>query len=294
LHSGKFGGVVHEPLLDLVHVLASLADPQGHIRVLGVMELVAPLTEAERRLYEAIDFDLPSLQRVAAAPRLLHPESAESALMHMWRYPSLTVHGIEGAHAAAGAKTVIPSRVTGKFSIRLVPDMEPAQVEALVKEHCEKAFAAHGSCNTLRVWTEHGGMAFGGDPFDENYQAAARANRAVYGVEPDMVRSGGSIPVTLTMQETGRSVVLFPVGRADDGAHSQNEKIDCNQLLAGVKLLGTYLEEFSRAPGRTAAPTPAVEVCQAVGEPPRKRPAWARRRWGMCGNMAEGQCACCF
>ena len=49
----------------------------------------------------------------------------------------------------------------------------------------------------------------------------------MYGIEPDMTREGGSIPVTLTFQEaTGKSVLLLPIGAADDGAHSTNEKIN--------------------------------------------------------------------
>ena len=52
--------------------------------------------------------------------------------MHRWRYPSLSLHGIEGAFAETGAKTVIPRKVIGKFSIRLVPDMDPKDVEKQV------------------------------------------------------------------------------------------------------------------------------------------------------------------
>lgn len=52
--------------------------------------------------------------------------------MHRWRYPSLSLHGIEGAFSEAGAKTVIPRKVIGKFSIRLVPDMDPKVVEKQV------------------------------------------------------------------------------------------------------------------------------------------------------------------
>lgn len=49
----------------------------------------------------------------------------------------------------------------------------------------------------------------------------------VFGVDPDLTREGGSIPVTLTFQEaTGKNVMLLPVGAADDGAHSQNEKLN--------------------------------------------------------------------
>lgn len=56
----------------------------------------------------------------------------EQILMHRWRYPSLSLHGIEGAFSEAGAKTVIPRKVIGKFSIRLVPDMDPKVVEKQV------------------------------------------------------------------------------------------------------------------------------------------------------------------
>ncbi len=57
----------------------------------------------------------------------------------------------------------------------------------------------------------------------------------MYGVEPDLTREGGSIPVTLTLQEaTGKNVMLLPVGACDDGAHSQNEKLDRYNYIQGV------------------------------------------------------------
>jgi hypothetical protein len=35
LHSGVFGGTVHEPMVDLVKVLGTLVDPKGHILIPG-------------------------------------------------------------------------------------------------------------------------------------------------------------------------------------------------------------------------------------------------------------------
>lgn len=61
------------------------------------------------------------------------------------------------------------------------------------------------------------------------------------------VDGSGSIPVTLTFQEAlGKSVLLLPMGRADDGAHSINEKLDRSNYLNGIKLLATYLDEISK------------------------------------------------
>ena len=57
----------------------------------------------------------------------------------------------------------------------------------------------------------------------------------VFGEEPDLTREGGSIPVTLTLEEvTGKNVILLPIGACDDGAHSQNEKINRSNYIKGV------------------------------------------------------------
>lgn len=62
-----------------------------------------------------------------------------------------------------------------------------------------------------------------------------------------MTREGGSIPVTLTLQQvTQKNVLLLPVGCGDDGAHSQNEKLDIRNYIEGTKLLGAYLYEVSQ------------------------------------------------
>ena len=58
---------------------------------------------------------------------------------------------------------------------------------------------------------------------------------------------GGSIPVTLTFQEVlGKNVLLLPMGRSDDGAHSINEKLDKSNYIQGIKLLAAYLHEVAK------------------------------------------------
>lgn len=57
----------------------------------------------------------------------------EEILLHLWRYPSLSIHGIEGAFHEPGIKTVIPAKVIGKFSIRQVPHMDLSLVKQQVR-----------------------------------------------------------------------------------------------------------------------------------------------------------------
>lgn len=58
-------------------------------------------------------------------------------LAHLWRYPTVSIHGIEGAFSDPGTKTVIPAKVTAKFSIRQVPNMDPAMVKKQVKQEVD-------------------------------------------------------------------------------------------------------------------------------------------------------------
>jgi Cys-Gly metallodipeptidase DUG1 len=48
LHSGEFGGMVHEPLGDLIRLLGTLVESNGQILVPKVYEQVEVLTSEER------------------------------------------------------------------------------------------------------------------------------------------------------------------------------------------------------------------------------------------------------
>ena len=130
LHSGVYGGSVHEPLNDLIHLLATLRHPPAHggmhherIRVPGLLDDVPPVTDEERAKYATLDFDVEQYNREDVTGARLENATNEKTLMARWRFPTLSIHGIEGAFSDPGAKTVLPRRVSGKFSIRQVPNM---------------------------------------------------------------------------------------------------------------------------------------------------------------------------
>ena len=72
-----------------------------------------------RAKYEQIDYDVEDLVKDAGASIELADDKV-TLLMGRMRLPSLSLHGIEGAFSGEGAKTVIPAKVAGKFSIRSV------------------------------------------------------------------------------------------------------------------------------------------------------------------------------
>ncbi|KAJ8411546.1 hypothetical protein AAFF_G00163540 [Aldrovandia affinis] len=248
LHSGVFGGSIQEPMTDLIALLGSLLDHTGKVLVPGLNEAVAPLTEEERKLYEDIHYDLEEMKKEIGVKHFLQ-DNKEGILMARWRYPSLSIHGIEGAFSDPGSKTVIPRRVIGKFSVRQVPNMEPAVVERQVKQHLQEVFARHKSPNILTVSSSVGAKPWVADPRDPQYIAGRKAVKAVFGVEPELIREGSTIPIAANFQEvTGKSVMMLPIGGHDDGEHSQNEKISRYNYIQGTKLFAAFFHELSQLP----------------------------------------------
>uniref|UniRef100_A0AC34FBQ1 Peptidase M20 dimerisation domain-containing protein n=1 Tax=Panagrolaimus sp. ES5 TaxID=591445 RepID=A0AC34FBQ1_9BILA len=148
--------------------------------------------------------------------------------MNRLRFPSLSIHDSEGAFSDLEAITGIPSKICVKFSIRLVPDMEPKSVDKMV-------VALHSA----RPWVA--------DYKHPHYQAAAAAIKIVYGTEPDFIREGESVPVTALLDNlTQTNVMLLPIGACDDMVHSQNEKINVSNYVEGTKVLATYLMELGK------------------------------------------------
>uniref|UniRef100_A0A1A8C5V0 Carnosine dipeptidase 1 (Metallopeptidase M20 family) n=1 Tax=Nothobranchius kadleci TaxID=1051664 RepID=A0A1A8C5V0_NOTKA len=246
LHSGVYGGSVIEPMTDLIGILDSLISPSGKIQIPGIREAVAPLTDEEWKMYQDIEFDLENYKNKTGVSQLMYDNKVD-LLAHMWRYPTVSIHGIEGAFSDPGTKTVIPAKVTGKFSIRQVPNMDPAVVKTQVTDYLHSVFGKRKSPNKLKV-----SMVIGAKPWLANtqhplYEAGKAAVNKVFNVDPDLIREGGTIPIARTFQDvTGKSIIMIPIGGFDDGLHSQNEKMSRYNYIEGTKLFIAYLNEVSQ------------------------------------------------
>jgi len=244
LTSGSHGGALREPMLDIAMLAASVVSPTGVILIDGVNELVAPLGEDERQLYNGLDFECEEYRRTLEINGPLAHGSAETVLMHRWRYPTLSIHSIRSTASACGEHHIIPASATLQFSMRLVPDMEPVQVERLTRRHLTMAFARLSSGNRFEMDVKKGARPWLTDWHHPNYEAAKRAVQSVYGAEPDMTREGTSLAIASILEEaTGKSLCLLPLAASDDCGRTANEKVDRGHYLNGIKVIGRYLEE---------------------------------------------------
>lgn len=121
------------------------------------------------------DADVAQDVEQSAGAKIALSDDKVKVLMGRMREPSLSLHGIEGAFYSPGAKTVIPASVSGKFSLRLVPDQTPDKIQALVEAYVASEFKKLGSKNKLELEHLHGGEPWVDDPNHWNFQAAKRA-----------------------------------------------------------------------------------------------------------------------
>ncbi|KGO57404.1 Peptidase M20 [Penicillium expansum] len=248
LHSGIYGGAVAEPMTDLFSLFSKLVNNEGQILILGINDQVEPLTEKEKELYKKVRFTLKDFTDAIGDTKVPLYQDPIDIMMHRWRYPSLSIHGINGADASDDPGTAIPSKVTGAFSIRTVPNMDSQTVNDTVTKYLQDEFKKLGSkCQiSIGVFPEH--VPFWRANYeDPNFTAAAKATNEVYKTDPDYTREGGSIGVALYLQNIldKKSLLLLPMGASDDGPHGPNEKIDRRNYIEGTKLFGAYWHFFA-------------------------------------------------
>ena len=243
LHSGGFGGVAVNPNNLLVKILAEMTDADGRVTIPNFYDGILEPTSAVRESWRAFPV---SEQQFLDGVGLKgpHGEKGRSFLERNWTRPTLDINGIWGGYTGEGAKTVIPAHASAKISARLVPGQNwqavgPAIVKFIrdrLPPDCRMTHRSFGSAPGITVAT--------GGPWME----AARAGiRQVFGKEPLLIGSGGSIPVVGSFQHIlGMETLLVGFGLDDDRVHSPNEKFDLVCLERGIKTHIAMLAELAK------------------------------------------------
>lgn len=232
LHSGLFGGAVPNPANVLGELIASLHSADGRVNLPGFYDQVIPLTENERALWRQLPFD----EAAFAADLNLSSVTGEagySTIERKWARPTCDVNGITTGYQGPGAKTVIPSTASAKISMRLVPDQDPATIQAIF----EKTLRERCPSNVKIEFEQHGLAAPVLVPIDGRpTQLAAEALEIGFAAKSTFMREGGSIPVVGLMKRTlGIETLLIGFGLPDDRVHSPNEKFDLDALHGGTR-----------------------------------------------------------
>jgi acetylornithine deacetylase/succinyl-diaminopimelate desuccinylase-like protein len=242
LHSGLYGGAAPNAVYALVELLSKAKAADGAIQVPGIYDDVQPPAPAEKQSWKSLPFSESDFLEKEVGSTKLTGEPSYSVLEKIWARPTFEVHGIAGGFTGAGAKTVIPSKATGKVSFRLVPDQKPEKVISAWQEFVRKHTPA-GIKTEVRILSAAPAVMV--NPDHPAIQTAARAFSEILGKPTVFIRSGGSIPIVGDFaKHLGIPTILMGFGLPDDGLHSPNEKYRVENYYTGIMTIAHFLEQY--------------------------------------------------
>ena len=243
LHSGLWGGAVHNPAMALAQILAKMFNDDNTIAVPGFYDDVVPLSAEERAMIAKTDLTEEQYKASTGVPAVWG-DAAYNIRERISARPTLDVNGLWGGWSGPGPKTIVPAKAGCKLSCRLVGNQDPHKIYELLKSYIE-SLAPPTVTVEVRLLTTGKPALF---PFDSPaMQAAARAYVKGWGAEPLFTRGGGSIPVVadfIKLMEL--PVVMMGYGLDTDGLHAPNEHFSLEMFQRGIETAIVYLEELAQ------------------------------------------------
>jgi acetylornithine deacetylase/succinyl-diaminopimelate desuccinylase-like protein len=245
LHSGLWGGAVHNPALALVEILGKLYHPDNTIAVPGFYADVIDLTPEERAMIAKTDLSEEQYMQSTGVPAIWGDDNY-TIRERISARPTLDINGLWSGWSGPGPKTIVPAKAGAKLSSRLVGNQDPHKIYDLLKSYIE-SIAPPTVTVAVKLITTGQPALF---PFDiPEMKAAARAYEIAWGAKPLFTRGGGSIPVVADIASLMNiPVMLMGYGLDDDGLHSPNERYSIEMFHRGIETAIVYLEELSKLP----------------------------------------------
>jgi acetylornithine deacetylase/succinyl-diaminopimelate desuccinylase-like protein len=242
LHSGMYGGVVHNPAQVLSELLARMHDAQGRVTLPGFYDAVRPLDAEERRELARLPMD-EGFYRKNAGVAELWGEQGYTPIERIGARPTLEVNGLLSGWTGQGSKTVLPAAAMAKLSMRLVPDQTPEEVQAQLEHYLREQAPSTVRWELERLASSPPSVS----PRDsEGVRALSAALEQVWGRPPVFRREGGSIAVVAFLQQyLGVQSLLTGFALPDDNAHSPNEKLHLPTWSKGIQALALFFARLA-------------------------------------------------
>ncbi|NQS92267.1 MAG: M20/M25/M40 family metallo-hydrolase, partial [Chloroflexi bacterium] len=238
LHSGSFGGVVHNPAQVMTDVLSGLHDENARVTLPGFYDKVQPMEQEERDELSRLPLN-EEFYLAQTGVNKLWGEKGFTAVERIGARPTLEINGLYSGFIGEGQKTVLPAYAMAKISTRLVADQDPNEVYEQFLAYLEENVPDTVTWNLELLASDHPSSS---DRKSKWIEAYVNAAESAWGVRPLFKRTGGSVPVVVHIQQTlGVDSVNIGFGLPSDNMHGPNEKIHLPTFYKGTEALVHFL-----------------------------------------------------
>jgi len=254
LHSGHYGNYVANPAMRLAHLLSSMKEENGRVRIAHYYDGVV-LDERTRRVMAAVPDDEPALRKRLG---VAEAEKVGDNYQEAMQYPSLNVRGMRSADVGTDVRTIVPESAVAEIDMRTVPETPPERLFGLLRAHIEgqgyhliegqpsdEDRARYPKLASLRTTKgSSSGTAVRTDLDSPIGDWLRKAMRQAHGVDPIEIRMmGGTVPTGVVVGALKVPFAIVPLVNADNGQHSFNENMRIGNYFDGVLTLEAILKQ---------------------------------------------------
>lgn len=243
VHSGTFGGAIANPVNVLCSMVGQLHDKNGRVAIPGFYKDVRPVSKFEKKQFARLPYKAKEYMKALGVPAL-QGEKGYTTYERTGSRPTLDLNGISGGYQGEGAKTIIPSYASCKITMRLVPNQDANDVCNKLEKYLLKIAPKSVKVKVVKYGGAKGVVVPTEGPWLE---AAAKAIKTGFGVEPVFMKEGGSIPIVVDFKELlGLDTLLIGFGQNDDNIHSPNEGFRVSDFERGCKTAAVLPDELAK------------------------------------------------
>ncbi|MDN5884149.1 MAG: dipeptidase [Corynebacterium casei] len=234
-HSGQFGGAAPDAVKALMRALDSLYDDTGAT----VIEGTDSTAKWEGRSYPAEEFRKDA--RLLEGTEIAGDDNTDAGDL-VWARPSVTVTGFTSTPVDR-AVNAVPATAEAMLNVRVPAAVNPQEIAEAVVAHLKAhtPFGAHFTADIIEA-----ARGFETDLEKPALKILEKALSESYGKETTTMGMGGSIPLTVELQDAhpDAEIALFGVEEPQCAIHSPNESVDPSEIehiaIAEALFLQTY------------------------------------------------------
>lgn len=239
-HSGMGGSVLPNAAWRLTWALASLKGLDERIRIPGFYDRVVAPSERDLELLRQLPDNEESLKREYGVDRFVVGRTGLALKRDAIFEPTCTINGIGAGYQGEGAKTVLPCEARAKVDMRLVPDQDPREIAAQLRQYLDEQGFEDVDLRALS--SEAPARVHPDDPW---VRTVARAAERVYGQRPSITpMMGGSGPIAAFIHHLRVPVGTIGCGYPGSGAHAPNENLRLDLFEKGTRWMAHALDRW--------------------------------------------------
>ncbi len=241
-HSGLGGSIFPNAAWRLVWALRSLKGPDERILLPGFYDRVRPPTARDLELLAELPEDSDELLRTYGLKSFVKGLTDGVALRSEAVFsPTCTICGLTSGYQGPGCMTVLPATASAKVDFRLVPDQDPAEVLAQLRQHLDSQ--GFTDLEIVDLGCEAPGRS---DPDHPFLQLVADAAVDVYGRRQLIApMTGGSGPYHAFLHHLGVPIATAGIGYPGMLMHAPNEHFRISDFAAGTRHVARIVARFA-------------------------------------------------